>query len=161
MAESCHLSVKIILNVILMSYDKQNLVFMLLYYWIYETRRGIRPVARQGSLPETRFYFLKHFRILYPFIPNTIQSNQRLCDNWHCKDLTQKNSKSVTLILMSCTGIGMVLHKILDKALSSRHNWIKSTEGFAKKNWNCKTSITKLLYENSESVTFWVGNGTI
>ena len=26
--------------------------------------------------------------------------------------------KSVTLILRSCTGIGMILHKILDKALS-------------------------------------------
>ena len=69
----------------------------------------------------------------------------------------------MTLILMSCTGIGMVLHKILDKTLSSRHNWIKSIEGFAKKktkkNWNCKTFITKLLYKKSESVTFWVGNG--
>ena len=120
----------------------------------------IRPVAGQGSLPEMRFSFLKHFRILYPFISNTIQINQRLCNNWHCKDLKQKNSKSVTLILRSCTGIGMVLHKILDKALSSRHNLIKSIEGFAK-NWNCKTFITKLLYKNSESVTFWVGNGTI
>ena len=40
---------------------------------------------------------------------------------------------SVTLILRSRTGIGMVLHKSLDKALSSRHNWIKSIEGFAKK----------------------------
>ena len=76
----------------------------------------IRPVAGQGSSPETRFSFLKHFRILYPFIPNTIQINQRLCNNWHCKDLTQKNSKSVTLTLRSCTGIGMVLHKILNKA---------------------------------------------
>ena len=92
----------------------------------------IRPVTRQGSSPETCFSFLKHFRILYPFIPNTIQINQRLCNNWHCKDLTHKNSKSVTLILRSCTGTGMVLHKILDKALSSHHNWIKSIEGFAK-----------------------------
>ena len=117
----------------------------------------IRPVPGQGSSPEAHFSFLKHFRILYPFIPNTIQINQRLCNNWHCKDLTQKNSKSVTLILRSCTGIGMVLHKILDKALASCHNWIKSIEGFAKKNWNCKTFITKLLYKNSESVTFWVG----
>ena len=100
----------------------------------------IRPVAGQGSSPETRFSFLKHFRILYPFIPNTIQINQRLCNNWHCKDLTQKNSKSMTLTLMSCTEIGLVQHKILDKALSSRHNWIKSIEGFAK-NWNCKTFI--------------------
>ena len=32
----------------------------------------IRPVARQGSSPETRFSFLKHFRIIYPFISNTI-----------------------------------------------------------------------------------------
>ena len=71
----------------------------------------IRPVARQGSSPETGFSFLKHFRILYPFIPNTIQINQRLCNNRHCKDLTQKNSKSVTLILRSCTRTGMVLHK--------------------------------------------------
>ena len=129
----------------------------------------IRPVAGQGSSPETRFSFLKHFRILYPFIPNTIQINQRLCNNWHCKEHKKKKEKSmsVTLILMSCTGIGMVLHKILDKALSSHHNWIKSIEGFAKKkkkkkkNWNCKTFITKLLYKNSGSVTFWVGNGTI
>ena len=29
--------------------------------------------------------------------------------------------------------MGMVLRKILDKALSSRHKWIKSIEGFAKK----------------------------
>ena len=93
----------------------------------------IRPVAGQGSLPEMCFSFLKRFRILYPFIPNMIQINQRFCNNWHCKDLTQKNSKSVTLILRSCIGIGMVLHKILDKALSSRHKWIKSIEGFAKK----------------------------
>ena len=56
----------------------------------------------------------------------------------------------------------MVLHKILDKALSSRHNWLKSIEGFAK-----KTEIVKHLSQNfyikknSESVTFWVGNGTI
>ena len=94
----------------------------------------IRPVAGQGSSPsETRFSFLKHFRILYPLIPNTIQINQRFCDNWHCEDLIQKNSKSVTLILRSCNGIGMVLQNILDKALSSRHNWIISIEGFAKK----------------------------
>ena len=39
----------------------------------------------------------------------------------------------VTVILRSCNGIGMVLHKLLDKALSSRHNWIKSIEGFGKK----------------------------
>ena len=71
------------------------------------------------------------------------QINQRLCNNWHCKDLTQKNSKSVTLILRSCTGIGMVLHKILDKALSSHHNWIKSIVGFAKKN-----EIVKHLSQN-------------
>ena len=77
----------------------------------------IRPVAGQGSSPDKRFSFLKHFRILYPFIPNTIQISQRFCDNWHCEDLTQKNSKSLTLILRSRTGIGMVLHKILDKAL--------------------------------------------
>ena len=93
----------------------------------------IRPVAGQGSSPETRFSFLKHFRILYPFIANTIQINQRLCNNWQSKDLTQKNSKSVTLTLMSCTEIGLVQNKILDKALSSCHNWIKSIEGFAKK----------------------------
>ena len=93
----------------------------------------IRPIAWQGSSPETRFSFLKHFRILYSFIANKIQINQRLCNNWHCKDLTQKNSKSVTLTLMSCTEIGMVQHKILDKALRSPNNWIKSIEGFAKK----------------------------
>ena len=87
-------------------------------------QNAIRPVAGQGSSPETRFPFLKHFRILYPFIPDTIQISKRLYNKCHCKDLTQKNSKSVTLILRSSTGIGigMVLHKILDKALSSRHN---------------------------------------
>ena len=67
-----------------------------------------------------------------------IQINQRFCNNWHCEDLTHKKSKSVTLILRSCTGIGMVLHKILDKALSPRHKWIKSTEGFATKTENVK-----------------------
>ena len=41
---------------------------------------------------KSRFSFLKHFRILYAFIPNTIQLNQRLCKNLHCKNLTQKNS---------------------------------------------------------------------
>ena len=117
----------------------------------------IRLVAGQGSSPETRFSFLKHFRILYPFIPNTIQINQRLCNNWHCKDLTQKKSKCVTLILMSCTGIGMVLHKILDKALSSHHNWIKSIEGFAKKKKKKKkkTEIVKHLSQNFY-IKFWV-----
>ena len=120
----------------------------------------IRLVAGQGSSPEMRFSFLKHFRILYPVIPNTTQINQKLCNNWHCKDLTPKNSKSVTLILRSCTWTGMVLHKILDKAVLSCHNWIKPIEGFAK-NWNCKTFITNLLYKNSASVSFWVGNGTI
>ena len=73
----------------------------------------------------------------------TIQINQRLCNNWHCKDLTQKNSKSVTLILRSCTEIGMVQQKSLDKALLSCHNWIKSTEGFAK-----KTEIVKHVSQN-------------
>ena len=41
----------------------------------------IRPVAGQASSPEMRFSFLKYFRILYPFIPNTIQINQRPCNN--------------------------------------------------------------------------------
>ena len=102
---------------------------------------NIRPVAGQGSSPETRFSFLKHFRILYPFIPNASQINQRLCNNWHCKDLTQKNSKSVTLISRSCTGIGMVLHKIFDKALSSEMNKI---------HWRLckKTEIVKHLSQN-------------
>ena len=49
----------------------------------------------------------------------------------------------MTLTLMSCTEIGMVQHKILDKALSSRHNRIKSIEGFAKKN-----EILKHLSQN-------------
>ena len=49
----------------------------------------------------------------------------------------------MTLILRSCTWIGMVLHKILDKALSSHNNWIKSIEGFAKKN-----EIVKHLSQN-------------
>ena len=61
----------------------------------------------------------------------------------------------VTVILRSCNGIGVVLHKLLDKALSSRHNWIKSIEGFGKKN-----EIVKHLSRNVY-VTFWVGNGTI
>ena len=112
--------------------------------WLKYCWKGrIRPVAGQGCSPETRFSFLKHFRILYLFIPNTIQINQRLCNNWHCKDLTQKNSKSVTLILRSCTEIGMVQQKSLDKALLSCHNWIKSTEGFAK-----KTEIVKHVSQN-------------
>ena len=115
------------------------------WYQVIRVTDIIRPVAGQGSSPEMRFSFLKHFRILYPFIPNTIQINQRLCNNWHCKDLTQKNSKPVTLILRSCTGIWMVLHKVLDKALSSSHNWIKSIEGFAKKK---KTEIVKHLSQN-------------
>ena len=104
---------------------------------------NIRPVAGQGSSPETRFSFLKHFRILYPFIPNTIQINQRLCNNWNCKDLTQKNSKSVTLLLRSYTEIGMVLHKILDKALSSHHNWLNPLKALQK-----KTEIVKHLSQN-------------
>ena len=45
---------------------------------------------------------------------------------------------------MSCTEIGMVQHKILDKALSWPHNWIKSIEGFAKK----KTETVKHLSQN-------------
>ena len=44
-----------------------------------------------------------------------------------------KIQKSVTLTLRPCTGMGMLLHKILDKALSSHYKWIKSIEGFAKK----------------------------
>ena len=39
--------------------------------------------------------------------------------------------------------MGMVLHKILDKALLSRHKWIKSIEGFAK-----KPEIVKHLSQN-------------
>ena len=105
-----------------------------LWQWNPQCKMIIRPVAGQGSLPETRF----------SFIPNTIQINQRLCNNWYCKDLTQKNSKSVTLTFRSCTEIGMVQHKILDKALLPRHNWIKSIEGFAKK----KTDIVKHLSQN-------------
>ena len=107
--------------------DHYLFIYFILCYMYLQNK--LRPVARQGSSPEMRFPFLKHFRILYPFILNTIQINQRLCNNWHWQDLTQKNSKSVTLI----TGIGMVLHKILDKALSSCHNWIKSIDSFAKK----------------------------
>ena len=41
--------------------------------------------------------------------------------------------------------MGMVLHKILDKALSSRHKWIKSIEGFKKK--------LKFQYKYSKSLT--------
>ena len=55
----------------------------------------------------------------------------------------------------------MVLHKILDKALSSRHNWIKSIEGFEKKAEIVKHLSQNFYIKNSESVTFWVGNGTI
>ena len=74
-----------------------------------------------------------------------IQINRRLCKNWHCKskNLTQK-IQSVTLTLISCTGMGLVLHKSLDKALLS---WIKSIEGFEKNPWNCEIFITKLLYK--------------
>ena len=39
--------------------------------------------------------------------------------------------------------MGMVLHKILDMALSSRHKKIKSIEGFAK-----KTEIVKNVSQN-------------
>ena len=38
-----------------------------------------------------------------------------------------------TLTLRPCTGMGMELHKFLDKALSSCHKSIQSIEGFAKK----------------------------
>ena len=40
--------------------------------------------------------------------------------------------------------MGMVLHKILDKALSSHHKWIKSIEGFMKTEI-VKNSNTKIL----------------
>ena len=62
-------------------------------------------------------------------------------------------------------GMGMVLHKMLDKALSSRHKWIKFIEGFAK-----KTEIVKNLSQNfyikkvcvlDLQVMYWVGNSTI
>ena len=94
----------------------------------------ISPVAGQGSSPEMCYSFLKHFRILYPFIPNTIQINQKLCNNWHCKDLTKKKkkSKSVTLILRSCTGTGTVLHKMfrLGSIVMNKIHWrlCKKTE---------------------------------
>ena len=54
---------------------------------------------------------------------------------------------------MSCIGIGMVLHKILDKALSSRHNWIKSIEGFAKKKKK-KTEIVKHLSQSFHFISY-------
>ena len=89
----------------------------------------IRPVAGQGSLPETRCSFLKHFSVLYPFIPNTIQINQRLCNNWHLR-FNQK--KSVSLILRSCTGIGTVLRKMfrLGSIVMNKIHWklCKKTE---------------------------------
>ena len=47
--------------------------------------------------------------------------------------INTKKSKSVTLTLRPCNGMGMVLCEMLDKVLSSRHKWIKSSEGFAKK----------------------------
>ena len=99
----------------------------------------IRPVAEQGSSPEMHCSFLKHFRILYPFIPNTVQINQRLCNNWHCKDLTKK--KSVSLILRSCTGLGMVLHKMfrLGSIVMNKIHW-----RLCKK----KTEIVKHLSQN-------------
>ena len=157
----------------------------------------IRPVAGQGSSPETRCPFLKHFRILYPFIPNTIQINQRLCNNWHCKDLTKK--KSVSLILRWCTGIGTVLrkmfrlgsivmnkihwrlrkkteivkhlsqnfyikilslwpsglgkvrYKILDQFLSPCQTWINPIKGFTKT--DIVKTKNKRQYKNSKSVT--------
>ena len=55
--------------------------FPYVLHWSERWKKGIKPVAGQGSSPETRFSFLKHFRIFYPFIPNTIQINQRLCNN--------------------------------------------------------------------------------
>ena len=39
--------------------------------------------------------------------------------------------------------MGMILHKLLDNALSSRHKWMKSIGGFAK-----KTEIVKKLSQN-------------
>ena len=39
--------------------------------------------------------------------------------------------------------MGMVVRKILDKALTSHHKWIKSIEGFAK-----KAEIVKNLSQN-------------
>ena len=98
----------------------------------------IRPVAGQGSSPETRCPFLKHFRILYPFILNTIQINQRLCNNWPCKDLTKK--KSVSLILRWCTGIGTVLRKMfrLGSIVMNKIHW----------RLRKKTEIVKHLSQN-------------
>ena len=99
----------------------------------WDNDNKIRPVAGQESSSAIALFLSEAFRILYQFVPNMIQINQRLCKNWHCKDLTQKYSKSVTLTLRPCTGMGMVLRKILDKDLSSCHKWIKSIKGFAKK----------------------------
>ena len=78
-------------------YDK--LLYFLCRFQKYNTCIClIRPVAGQGSSPETRFSFLKHFRFLYPFTPNTIQINQRLCNNWHCKDFLFYNLFIIQLI---------------------------------------------------------------
>ena len=50
--------------------------------------------------------------------------------NWNCKKLQYKNSKFVTFTLKSYTGLGVVLHKILDQHLSSCQTWNKYTTEF-------------------------------
>ena len=61
--------------------------------------------------------------------------------------LQYKNSKSVTLTLKSCTGLGIVLHKILDQRLSSYQTWKKYTTGFG------NNEVLKTLMQSSKSMT--------
>ena len=106
---------------------------------------------------KSHFSFPKHFRIVCLFMPNMNEIHQRLYKNWNCNNfkakLLHKNSKSVTLTLRSCTGMGMVPCKHLNQHLSPFQTWIKSIIGFAK-NWHCRNLNTKLYHKTSKSLTF-------
>ena len=68
-------------------------------------------------------------------------SNQRLCKNWHCKNLTQKHSVcDLDLKVIYWDGDGTAY--ILDTALSSRHKWKTVTE--IVKNWSQNVYIKTL-----------------
>ena len=67
-----------------------------------------------------------------------------------------KNSKSVTLTLRSCTGMGMVMCKIFRQGSIVTPQMNKILEGFEKKKtpWNCKKIIIKPLYKHFKYVFF-------
>ena len=66
------------------------------------------------------FFFATYFRqIMYFCAKNNFSSHLATMAIGSANP--EKNSKSVTLTLRPCTEMGMVLLKILDKALSSRH----------------------------------------